>query len=591
MKFWSSGDIRLNRKASFVGWFILLFGFITTALVTSYVIKKNEREDRLRFDYEKNTIIRRIEASMQNFEGALVQTRAFLLNSEAITRNELQGYLKDTELIKRFSGLQGLGYALVIQREELKSHEEKMRSMIPGYKVWPISSRDFLTSIIVIEPDTWRNKRAIGYDMFSEPVRREAMERARDLDQAILSDKVKLVQEKEHENLPGFLLYLPHYKKGSDISTVEKRRENILGFVYSPFRAKKLFRAILENIDTHLDVEIFNGKVLNKENLYFDFDGKPHFDQPTKDMEATETMILNGQTLTLHFTPLDSFARATSPFKTLGVLFGGLFITFIFLLIFVLVARQMITATVVAEEKEKLLQKEKEHVASRDEFLSIASHELKTPLTSLKLQSQLMMRAIKRNDSEALSREKVVHLIRQIDHQTSRLTRLVDDMLDISRIRTGRLRILKEEVDLSEIVMEVVDRLKPQFVESTGHVPEVIIEEKIRVPLDRFRIEQVLNNLLTNAIRYGNQRPVKVTLKRIDHLAKIEVMDQGIGIAPENIQKIFERFERAGMSASEVSGLGLGLFITNQIVKAHGGFIDVKSAPGKGSTFTVHLPV
>jgi signal transduction histidine kinase len=248
-------------------------------------------------------------------------------------------------------------------------------------------------------------------------------------------------------------------------------------------------------------------------------------------------------------------------------------------------------ASIVAEEKEKLLQKEKEHVSARDDFLSIASHELKTPLTSLKLQSQLMLRSIQKNDKEVFNPEKVTSIVTLIDTQTTRLTRLVDDMLDISRIRTGHLKMIKESLELTEVILDVTERLKPQFLHVIGETPNLELQENIRGEWDRFRLEQILTNLFTNAIRYGNKKPITVKTTVENRCAKIYVIDQGIGITKENKEKIFERFERAGMSLNEVSGLGLGLFITNQIIKAHGGSIRVESEPGKGSTFIVELPL
>ena len=590
MKIDSYSPFGLEKDSKWGAWPIFLAGILLSIFSTYYVAKKNQNEDMLRFEFEKDSFLRRFQGRMGGYEGALVQARAFILNSPGVRIKELQGYLKDTELFKRFPGLQGLGYSMIIKDKDLRTHQNEIRKYIPDYKIWPKVKRDTYTSIIVLEPADWRNKRAIGYDMFLEPVRKEAMELARDKNQAIMSRRVVLVQEKEGDNFPGFNLYLPHYRKGADLSTLESRRKNIIGFVYSPFRAHELFKTIASEMDMKVDVEAFDGNEINKENMFFDYDGK-FSPEDSGGMTATEELIINGRPLTFRFSNLPDMETSSSVLKNLFVFIFGTLITMFLSWVYILARKQMATMEIVAAKQEKLLKKEKEHVAARDDFLSIASHELKTPLTSLKLQSQVMMRSINRNDPEALSREKVTNLIKQIDNQTSRLTRLVDDMLDISRIRTGRLKMQKEEVDVKEVLCDVIERLRPQFTKVTGNAPDVQIEEKITASWDRFRIEQILNNLFTNAIRYGNGNPIKVKVSRSGNIASISVIDQGIGIAPENVEKIFDRFERAGMSASEVSGLGLGLFITNQIVKAHGGTIEVVSSPGKGSTFTVHLPL
>jgi PAS domain S-box-containing protein len=217
----------------------------------------------------------------------------------------------------------------------------------------------------------------------------------------------------------------------------------------------------------------------------------------------------------------------------------------------------------------------------RDEFLSIASHELKTPLTSMKLQSQVFKRQAKRNDVDAYSKEKVDRLVNQTEMQVGRLVRLVDDMLDISRIRTGRLSITSDQVDFKDLVNEV--RVRFPTVEIVG-------EHFLNLEGDRLRLLQVFNNLLTNAYQYGRGSSVKIIFERKPQWLIISVTDKGIGIGPEHIDKIFSRFERA-VPAKEVSGLGLGLYITRNIVEAHGGKIRVESELGKGSTFIVELPI
>lgn len=226
----------------------------------------------------------------------------------------------------------------------------------------------------------------------------------------------------------------------------------------------------------------------------------------------------------------------------------------------------------------------------RDEFLSIASHELKTPLTSLKLQAQMFKRNSQKNDPENYSPERIDRIFEQTDKQVSRLVRLVDDMLDISRIRTGKLSISTENVCLSDIVKDVIERHRPQFQEVSNTELQISRLVECRVKGDRLRIEQVISNLLNNALRYGRGKPVSVSVDTIDKEARIVIQDNGIGISQTSQEKIFSRFQRA-VPASEVSGLGLGLYIAKQIVEAHGGQISVDSELNRGSTFIVSLPL
>lgn len=244
-----------------------------------------------------------------------------------------------------------------------------------------------------------------------------------------------------------------------------------------------------------------------------------------------------------------------------------------------------------AIENTQLLQRETNAVKARDEFLSIASHELKTPLTSLSLNAQIMKKLIQKNDSKVFAPEKIKFFIDQTDKQTKRLNRLVEDILDISRIRTGKLKIEKNAMSLKDLLTDLKHRFDEQFQIQTGSELSLEINDEIHGEWDRMRLEQVMNNLLTNALRYGKNRPVGIKARKTKTKVRIEVRDEGIGIAPENREKIFDRFERAGISANEISGLGLGLFITRQIVLAHGGKIWVEENADQGSTFVVQLPL
>ncbi|MFL5813619.1 MAG: ATP-binding protein [Bdellovibrionia bacterium] len=230
-----------------------------------------------------------------------------------------------------------------------------------------------------------------------------------------------------------------------------------------------------------------------------------------------------------------------------------------------------------------------EALRARDEFLSIASHELKTPLTTLSLQSQILERDIRKDNPRAYSPDRIKQFSTQFDRQVTRLVSLVDAVLDISRIRSGNFAIQKSEFDLCELVIEVVERMKPQFVLANMDAPVTELKAPAPGNWDRLRIDQVLTNLLTNAIRYGEGNPIRIKVEAFDTCSRLTVQDQGRGIAQENLERIFNRFERA-VDPSEVSGLGLGLFITQQIVQGHGGKLWVESQLGQGASFIVELP-
>ncbi|QRK08955.1 DUF4118 domain-containing protein [Archangium violaceum] len=238
-------------------------------------------------------------------------------------------------------------------------------------------------------------------------------------------------------------------------------------------------------------------------------------------------------------------------------------------------------------ERERLLVELQEAVRLRDEFLSIASHELNTPLTPLNLRLQSLARRLAAEPDAPLAARitKEVEVMRQ---QVKRLADLVSNLLDVSRISTGRMRLRVEEVDLSEVTREVVARFKSEA-ERAGCALELHAREPVVGMWDRLRLEQILTNLLSNSIKYGAGRPIHIHVEEDDNQARLEVRDEGIGIKPEAMGRIFNRFERA-VSERHYGGLGLGLYVTRQIVDALSGTVRAESTPGQGATFTVELP-
>lgn len=231
------------------------------------------------------------------------------------------------------------------------------------------------------------------------------------------------------------------------------------------------------------------------------------------------------------------------------------------------------------------LRKVGDDVRARDEFISIAAHELRTPLTPLKLQLDTLRRTVQ---AVGIQDPRVMRHLERSGAQVQRLFQLVERLLDVSRVATGRLGLLMEELDLSRLATEVADRFREEA-EVAGCQLETHIPGPVRGLWDQLRIEQVLSSLLSNAIKYGAGHPIDVSVEGHGELARLSVRDQGIGLAREDAGRIFERFERA-VSPGSYGGMGLGLYVAKQIVEAHGGNIVVRSQPGKGSTFTVVLP-
>lgn len=225
-------------------------------------------------------------------------------------------------------------------------------------------------------------------------------------------------------------------------------------------------------------------------------------------------------------------------------------------------------------------------LAARDRQLSIATHELRTPITSILLNLELLERTARARGS--LDAASVEHLLAVPSRQLRRLTRMVDLLLDTAQVENERLVLQPEPVDLCQVVHDAVSRLAAMAREA-GCELDVQGCAPVVGRWDRLRLEQVVTNLLTNAIKYGGQR-IEVGTASGNHEASVSVRDHGAGIPAEDRDRIFEPFERLTRSSAE-EGAGLGLYIVREIVRAHGGRISVDSRPAAGTTFTVHLPI
>jgi PAS domain S-box-containing protein len=242
------------------------------------------------------------------------------------------------------------------------------------------------------------------------------------------------------------------------------------------------------------------------------------------------------------------------------------------------------------KERERLLEELRRAMRARDEFLTVAAHELRTPLTTLGLRLQTLWREA-RDEASSRFAQRVLEQAEAMRRQVKRLTDLVNGLMEVTRLGEGELplELEWEHVELCTLVGRVAQGLAPEAARAGC---ALTLETECEVPgtWDRARLEQVLIHLLSNAIKYGAGRPVRVHVSRVGDRARLTVRDEGIGIAPEHLTRIFGRFERA-VSERHYGGLGLGLYMTRRLVEALGGTVHVESTPGAGTTFTVELPL
>lgn len=251
-------------------------------------------------------------------------------------------------------------------------------------------------------------------------------------------------------------------------------------------------------------------------------------------------------------------------------------------------AQELAGRAAIAVDNALLYEEAQRAVKVRDDFLTIASHELKTPLTPIQLHLQSLTRQVRQEPPGQLAPKRLEAKLDTMARQVRRLETLIYGLLDISRLTGKRLDLELEEVDLSAVIADVVGRFRAEA-EQAKTTLDVQVPPSLVGEWDRLRVDQIVTNLMSNALKFGAGKPVAVTAATVGDNVRLQVRDGGIGIAPDDQARIFQRFERA-VPTRHFGGFGLGLWIVRQIVEALGGTISVESAPGRGATFTVDLP-
>ena len=237
---------------------------------------------------------------------------------------------------------------------------------------------------------------------------------------------------------------------------------------------------------------------------------------------------------------------------------------------------------VAQEELQKMVQ-------MRDQFMSMVAHELRTPLNTLLLDSQVRQLKVQRNPSSVMTNDEIKVMLSRNLRQYQNMVRLIDDMLDVTRIRNGKLSIKTSNTSLTNLVEKIAQDFTT-IAESSGATIKLNNQPSVNGVWDELRIEQIIVNLVTNALRYGNGKPVDITMYADAKNAYVQVKDQGVGISVDDQKRIFEPFERAS-NHSMAAGLGLGLYIAKQLALAHSGDLTVDSVPGEYTQFTLSMPL
>lgn len=559
--------------------FVLLVSLLLTGMVWWSVRLQADRLADVRFAGMATDIVTDVDKRMRDYEQILRGGVAFFRALEGdVTRAEWRDYVAGLRVEESYPGLQGMGFSLRVT-EPVAAHEAAMRAQgLETYSVSPADPRDEVHAIIYLEPQDDRNIVALGYDMFSEPTRREAMERARDTARPAMSGRVRLVQEITRDVQNGVLLYLPVYQDGEVPDTVEARREDLLGFVYSPFRMGDLMRGILgERLeDTAVRVtDVANGK----DGLLF---GPTSL--PATSYVYSAAIEVYGRRWLIEVAARPDLQDVLASQYPLIVLVAGFIISGLlwWLSRAMMAERQRRLALARANRQLGRARADAEAAGrSKSMFLAAASHDIRQPVQSLVLLVGALGRKLKDHPAQSY--------VTQLERSLDALRLLLDGLLDISRLDAG---VVEPQVRATS-VGDLLDRLRRDYAPRARDegLDLRVVACSCWVLTDPALLERILRNLIENALRYTPSGRVLVGCRRRGTALRFEVHDTGIGIAPQDRGAVFEEFFQVGNPERDRDkGLGLGLAIVRRLCGLLGHRLSLRSEVGRGSCFAVEVP-
>ena len=555
-------------------WGALIVGLIATVFLSLQVKQASEKYAVGNFAFICDQVTLKIQERLDACALILRGGAGLFAASATVDRNAWRAYVSTLRAQGTIRGVQGVGFSKLIAPDQLSSHIAEIRNEgFPGYAVRPSGERAPYTSIIYLEPFRDRNLRAFGYDMFSEPVRRAAMEHARDTGEAALSGKVVLVQETSSEVQAGTLLYVPVYRNGAPADTVAQRREALVGWVYSPYRMADFIGDIVTQWEHHfgkdMDMHIFAGNTATPANLIFD--GDPATTPNPRSLFYQQRMVVfGGQTWLLAF-DLPLTLSPVSYASTWGTLAGGISLS-------CLLCGLLLSQITTKSRAERIA---RELTAELERFTYTVSHDLKSPLVTIKTFLGYLEQDMRNHKADEVSKD-----LGFIHHAADKMGELLGELLQLARV--GHKVSSPEDVSLQEIVQEALSLVAGQIAERGVQV--IVTQEPVWLRGDRLRLVEVFQNLIDNAVKFsGDQSAPKVEIgvEQVGGALAIFVRDNGKGIVPTYQHKLFGLFDKYDASSP---GSGLGLALVRRIVDLHGGRIWVQSEGlGHGATFWLTL--
>ncbi|MDQ3123698.1 MAG: CHASE domain-containing protein, partial [bacterium] len=435
--------------------------------------------------------------------------------------------------------------------------------------------RTIYAVITYMEPLIIRNLQVLGDDMYIEPVRRAAMEKARDTNATTMSDVVSLRQE-DNSRSNGVILYHPIYRKGAKLDTIAQKQAALTGYIHVPVRTDLLFGTILKNNDEFFNFRVFSEAMKNEKTLLYEGEEIDVSDNLT--LVDTHTVQNIGQAWDIEYNAAEAIVPASIRDRPQGVIIGGSIFAFIVAAIVLLLLQRR--TRMLAGVEEKRLQR------AKDDMLSLASHQLRTPATGVKQYLGMVIEGF----TGKITKEQEEVLQRAYDSNERQL-RIINEFLYLAKAEAERIVITPQKFDLIVFTKQIVNDMEAEIKEA-GHTVKLNHSAKLSCVADKHSARMIIENLISNAIKYTPEGgAIEITIKSKDKFAVVAVKDNGVGIAKKHYNKLFQQFSRIPNELTKyTSGSGIGLYLSQVLAKQNHGLITVESEVDQGSCFSAHFP-
>lgn len=564
---------------SVVALFVLAIGLGATFYYWNNLRQSVRSDMHIAYERQRQAIDRGLAARMQTYENFLRGSAGLFAIHSGLTQTEWDTYHKPYNIRAKFPDVQGIGVNRYLKKDEVAAYiQHRIDAGDANFSIRPGGERDIYVPMTYDAQYTGNNGKAKGYDGYTDPVRREAMERSVRTGSLTISGTTRLVSESRPDRT-SFVAYLPVYEKERPISTEAERRAALLGFVDVAIDTQSFIDSVLQaNQNPNIGLRIHEkGSV--KSPIY----ESANFADIAKEDDShvgTYTTTLYGHEWQMELSASADLLPLRERQLPTQALWRGL-ITCIFF-------SGLVWYLITDRERTYARQKRQEVQTAKDDLLSLASHQLRTPATVVKQYVGMLLQGYAGNMTT-----QQIDMLNNAYDSNERQLEIINQLLYVARLDAGRITLHTEKVNINEII-QAVTRDQNETLTGRGQELSVVLPKRsITLVADPHYVRMVFENLLSNAIKYTPEKgKISITARREGHYLIVSVLDSGVGIDEDVHSSIFEKFTRVENELStDVNGSGVGLYLTKQIVELHGGTIEVRSEATRGAEFIVRLPL